>query len=309
MQAHGFVRNLRTLLIGACPLVLAACGGNDTISVGGGGSSGSGGSSAFHGTFFGYSGNSALIFPTTPARTDLVFGVVASDGRGFFADTQTPDSQAIFNLSTSSSSTGSSSVGGSFNAYAATGSALGDDTTIALDGGLSGTLSSSTSGIIQAALTLSYPSGYSNSASIILDHPAVTPTAIQTGSYIATASAGNGAAAIASAALSSNTGDVYTVSFTSATSFNLSSASGCSFAGSTTIADGTYNIYLLSGVIGTCPGSGTITLSGLASFLPASGHSPIGGALAQNTLVLELDDSQSNNGTSRYALALVATQQ
>jgi hypothetical protein len=306
MQAQGFVRNLRTLLIGACPLVLAACGGNDTISVGGGGSSG--GSSAFHGTFFGYSGNSTLIFPTTPARTDLVFGVAASDGRGFFADTQTPDSQAIFNLSTSSS-TGGSSVGGSFNAYAAAGSALGDDTTIALGGGLSGTLSSTTSGITQAALTLSYPSGYSNSASIILDNPALTPTAVQTGSYVATAGAGNGAAAIASAALSSNTGDVYTVSFTSATSFNLSSASGCSFVGSTAVADGTYNIYLLSGVTGTCPGTSTIALSGLASFLPASGHSPIGGALAQNTLVLELDDSQSNNGTSRYALALVATRQ
>ncbi len=305
MQAHGFVRNLRILLIGACPIVLAACGGNDTISVGGGGSSGSGGSSAFHGTFFGYSGNSELIFPTTPARTDLVFGVLASDGRGFFADTQTPDSQAIFNLSTTSS-TGSSVVSGSFDAYTAAQSALGDGTTIALGGGLSGTLSSTTSGITEAALTLSYPSGYSNSASIILDNPALTPTAIQTGSYVATA----GAAAIASAALSSNVTDTYTVSFTSATSFNLSSASGCSFAGSTTIADGTYNIYLLSGVTGTCPGTSTIILSGLASFLPASGgHSPLGGALAQNTLVLELDDSQSSNGTSKYALALVATQQ
>ena len=309
MRAHGFVRNLRTLLIGISPVVVAACGGGN-VSIGGGSSSSGGtGSSTFHGTFFGYTGNSQLIFPAPSTQKDLIFGVVASDGNGFFADSQTAGSQAIFNLA-AASSTGSSAVSGFFNAYTATGSALGDGTLTAINGGLSGTLSS-TSSSTQAALSFAYPSGsYSNTANIILDTPALTPASIPTGTYSASAGTGTGTAAIASSAISNNTADTYTVNFTSATSFTLSSVSGCNFSGSTVAADGTFNVYLLSGVTGSCPKTaGTITLTGVASFLPANGHSPLGGVLAKNTLVLELDDSNSSNTPKQYALALVATQQ
>lgn len=303
MQVHGFVRNLKTLLIGAGPLVLAACGGGN-VSIGTGGSSSGSGGSALHGTFFGYTGNSQLNFPAPSAHTDNIFGLIATDGTGFLADTQTSGSQAIFSMNAASSA-GSSAVNGFFNAYASSGSNLGDGSTIALSGNLSGSLSSTSSGT-QAALTYAFPSGtYSNTGSIILDTPALTPSAIATGTYSA-ANGSAGTAAVASRAISTNGAEVYTVNFNSATSFTVANVSGCNFSG-TASADSTFNIYHLN-ASGSCPGSSTLTLNGLASYLPANGHSPLGGVLAKNTLVLELDDSITGS-PSKYALALVAAKQ
>jgi len=307
MQAHGFVRNLGTLLIGVSPVFVAACGGT-TISVGGGSSSG-GTSTTLAGTFFGNSGTSQRSIPAMPPSTaiedDPIFGVVASDGSGFFTDTQTAGRQAIFSMGTASS-TGSSAVSGFFNAYAANGSDLGDGTTIATspDGGLTGTLSS-TSTATQAALNYAFPDGYSNAASIILDTPALAQTAIATATYSATNGTA-GTTAVATTAISTNAGDTYTVNFNSATSFTVSTAGGCSFSG-TANADATLNIYHLD-ASGGCNGISIPNLTGLASFLPINGHSPLGGVLTKNTLVLELDDSESGNAP-KYALAVVAAQQ
>ena len=303
MRAHGFVRNLRTLLIGLSTVVAAACGGT-TISVGGGSSSGST-STTLAGTFFGYTGTSQRSFPAASTPKDSIFGVVASDGSGFFADTQTAGHQAIFSMG-AASSTGSSAISGFFNAYAANGSDLGNGTTIATspDGGLTGTLSSTSTGT-QAALNYAFPDGYSNAASIILDTPALAQTTIAAATY----SAGNGStgtAAVATTAISANASDIYTVNLNSATSFTVSTAGGCNFSG-TVSPDTTLNIYHLD-ASGTCPGTITLNLTGLASFLPASGHSPLGGVLAKNTAVLELDDSESGNAP-KYAFAVVAAQQ
>ena len=305
MQAHGLVRNLRILLIGAGPLVVAACGGGN-VSIGTGGSSSGSGGSALHGTFFGYTGNSQLSFQAPSTQKDNIFGVIASDGTGFFADTQAPGSQSVFSMD-AASSTGSSSVNGFFNAYASSGSNLGDGTTIALGGNLTGTLSS-TSGGTQAALTYAFPSGtYNNTASIILDTPPLTPTSIVAGTY----TANTGTSAVATSAISTNTADIYTVNFSSPTTFILTNVGGCRFSG-TASPDGTFNVFhLAASVTGGCPGSSTggLTLTGLASFLPAPGHSPLGGPLAKNTLVLELDDSNSSSTSKKFALAVVATQQ
>ena len=303
MQAQGLVRKLRTLLIGVSPVVVAACGGN--ASIGAVGSSSGGGSTTLQGTFFGYTGNSQRSFPSS-TQQDTIFGVVASDGSGFFADTQSSGRQAIFSMGTASS-TGSSSVTGFFTAYAASGSNLGDGTLIATStSGLTGTLSSTSSGT-QAALNYAFPDGYSNAANIVLDNPALSKTAIAAATYAAGSSIG-GSAAVATSAISTNAADVYTLSFNSSTSFTLSSAGGCNFTSNSATADANVNVYLLSGVSGSCPGTGTITLSGLASYLPKGGHSPLGGALANNAVVLELDDSESGS-TPKYALSLVAIQQ
>lgn len=305
MQAHVFVRNLKTLLIGAGPLLLIACGGG-TVSIGTGGSSSSGsGSGVLQGTFFGYTGNSQRGFASPSTQKDGIFGVIASDGTAFFADAQVTGSQAIFSMGVPSSS-GSSNIGPSFfTAYAGSGSNLGDGTTLASStSGLTGTLSSTSTGV-QGALKFALPSGSSNSASVILDTPALAPSAIATGTYSA-ANGSSGTATVASAAISSNTSDIYTVNFNTATSFTVSNTGGCNFSGTAT-ADGTYNIYHLNAG-GSCPSSGTLSLNGLASFLPANGHSPLGGVLAKSTLVLELDDSESGSA-HKYALAVVAAKQ
>ncbi|MDB5973537.1 MAG: hypothetical protein JWR07_297 [Nevskia sp.] len=301
MQAHGFVRKLNILLMGVGPLVLAACGGGGSdFNVG---SSSGGTGAALQGTFFGYTGNSQRGFAAPSTQTDSIFGVVASDGSGFFADTQVSGSQAVFSMGVASS-TGSSAVNGFFTAYAGNGSNLGDGTTIALNGNLTGKLTSTSTGT-QAALTYSLPSGSNNSTNIVLDTPALTVNAIATGTYSA-ANGSAGTATVASAAISANTADTYTISFNTATSFTIANVSGCNFSGTAT-ADGTFNILHLT-ASGSCPGSGTITLNGLASYLAANGHSPLGGLLAKNSLVLELDDSRIGN-PPKYALALVAAKQ
>ena len=299
MRAHGFVRNLRTLLIGISPVVIAACGGGN-VSIGVGSSSGGTGTT-LSGTFFGYTGNSQRSFPTPSTQKDNIFGVAADDGTGFFADTQVAGSQAIFRMGTASS-TGSSAINGFFTAYAGASSNLGDGTFIAAStNGLTGVLSSTSTGT-QAALNYAFPDGYSNAANVVLDNPALAQSAIATGTYSASA----GTAAVASRAISTNSAEIYTVNFSTATNFTVTNARGCMFSG-TTSTDNALNIYYLN-ASGTCPGTNTLTLTGLASFLPASGRSPLGGALTKNTLVLELDDSETGN-TPQYALALVATQQ
>ncbi|HZR37833.1 MAG TPA: hypothetical protein VFA75_20845 [Nevskia sp.] len=307
MLAHGvaLIRTspLRLLLAGAGSLLLAACGGGGgNISVGpGGGSSGGSSGGVLQGTFFGYTGNSTRGFPAPSTQQDVVFGVIASDGNGFLADTQTNGSQAIFNLEVASS-TGSSTIGGFFTAYAGGTGNLGDGTTqIVVDANLSGTSSSSGNGL-QAALSFPFPGGYSNSAHVILDNPALSSSAIPAGTYTAT----TGPSAVAAKGFPT-VATTYTVNFSSSTSFTLSSASGCNFSGTAT-PDGTYNVSHLMAT-GTCS-TGSIALSGLASHLPASGHSPLGGSLTADTLVMELDDASNGSvAQHQYALALVATRQ
>ncbi len=303
MQAHGFVHFpqslIKPLLACAAGALLAACG-NTTVNFGGGSSSGSsgGGGGTLHGTFFGYTGNSTRGFPSPSTQKDTVFGVIAGDGTGFLADTQVNGSQAIFNLA-AASSTGSTAVSGFFIAYAGGSGNLGDGSTQIALGNLSGTITSSSS--VQADLNFPFPGTYSNNAHVVLDTPALVPSAIPTGTYAATT--GSAAVSAKGFPILSTT---YTVAFTSATSFTLSSISGCNFSG-TASADGTYNVSHLS-ASGNC-GSGTVTLTGLASFLPKNGHSPLGGSLTADTLVLELDDSDNSASAHQYALVLVATKQ
>jgi hypothetical protein len=306
MPVPGFVHTphswLRPLLTGAAGALIAACGGtNVSASPGGGSSGGSGG--LLQGTFFGVTGNSTRGFSDSLQR-DAIFGVVAGDGRGFLADTQVSNNQAIFNLGVASS-TGSTSVGGFFTAYAGGGSDLGDGRTQIATGNLSGSTSSST-GVLQATINFPLPSSsngppFSNFANLTLDTPALTPAAISAGTY--SASSGPAAAATNGISTASTT---FTVSFSNATDFTLSSISGCNFTG-TAAADGTYDIFHLVAT-GSCSGTGTITLHGLASYLPKNGHSPLGGNLSSDALVLELDDADAS-GAHKYALALVAIKQ
>jgi len=303
MQAYGLaptrVSRLRLLLAGAGGLLLAACGGG-TVNVGTGGSSSGGSGGLLQGTFFGSTGNSTRGFPAPSTQNDLVFGAIASDGNGFLADTQTSGSQAIFNLQ-ASSSTGSSTIGGFFTAYAVGTGNLGDGSTQIALGDLNGTSSSSGNGL-QAELDFPFSAGtYSNSAHVVLDNPALSVSAIPTGTY----TAATGSAAVAAKGFPT-LATTYTVNFSTPTSFMLSSVSGCNFTGTAT-ADGSYNVSHITAT-GTCPSSGSITLNGLVSHLSSGGHSPLGGTLSADTLVLELDDAESNNA-HQYALALVATKQ
>lgn len=302
MRAHGLVHS-PACLVGITTLFLSACGGNTSLGYGTGSSSGGSGGSALIGTFFGYSGNSTRSIPGH-STADLVFGLADANGHGFMADMQsTLGSDAIFALQPASNN---GSVSGFFNAYAANGSNLGDGSTLG-SGTLSGTV---------AQLKLAYTSNFSNGANIIVDSPVLTPVAasvVAGGSGSATYKGGSGisgTAAIASTALSSSSTDVYTVGFTasSTSNFTLTSVSGCSFAGSAT-PDSSYDIFHLT-VSGSCPGNSSIVLSGLASYLPAKGHSPLGGTLSTDTLIVELDDSTTaTSAGTKYALALIASRQ
>jgi hypothetical protein len=303
MQAHGFVRNSRIFLIGVAALFLAACGGGGSdFSVGG---SSSGSSNAVLAGTFSKSGASTRPIPTV-TNGDSIFGAVDSVGNGFFADLNS-NGPAIFSFESASNN---GVLSGFFAAYAASGSNLGGGLTLQ-QGTLTGTVSVAQSGATQASATFANTSsGFSNTASIVLDKPALAlvPFATSAGNYAAS----TGTAAVASSALSTSTTATYHVTIGSNGTLALTTDGGCTFGGGTAVLDGTFNIYALTIPLTSCSGvplSTALSLNGLAVYLPKGGTSPLNGsALAADTLMLELDDSE-NSGTPKYALALLASRQ
>ncbi|HWY24547.1 MAG TPA: hypothetical protein VNX47_06490, partial [Nevskia sp.] len=88
----------------------------------------------------------------------------------------------------------------------------------------------------------------------------------------------------------------------------ITSTAGCNLQNSgTATLDSTYNIYDLH-VTGTCPGtSGTITLDGLAVYVPSGNASPLDGSpLTTDILVVELSDFIAAGSSLNKALVLVA---
>lgn len=275
-------------------LLLCACGGGGIDGVG---SSSSGGTTpVLAGTF------------TAPAAStlvgDSVFGAVDTNGNGFLADLN-GSSHGIYAFG--SASQNGQIVGGTFAAYAANGSNLGDGATTLQQGQVSGTVATQ-SGVTRANATFANSAaGFSRSATLVLDHPPLVKAALATaaGTYKAT----TGSGAIASSALSTSGAAVYTVTLSSAGVFTVMNDAGCSLLNNGSAApDANYNVYALH-LAGTC-NTTAVTLDGLAVYLPAGSASPLGsGNLAQDTLLVELSDFLANTGSPRYALALVGTRQ
>ena len=304
MQAHGFVRKLNILLIVITPLALAACGGGGGSDFDVGSSSGGSSNAVLAGTFS-KSGASTRPVPTV-TNGDSIFGAVDSVGNGFFADLNS-NGPAIFGFASASNN---GALSGFFAAYAANGSNLGSGLTLQ-QGTITGTVAIAQSGATQASATFANTSsGFSDSASIVLDKPALTqvPFATSAGNYTAS----TGTAAIASGAISTSTTAVYHVTLGSNSTVTLTTDGGCVFGGGTAVLDATFNIYILSVPLLSCSGTPlatALTLNGLAVYLPKGGKSPLdGSALAADTLMLELDDSETS-GTPKYALALLASRQ
>jgi hypothetical protein len=281
-------RAIATLI--AAPL-LCACGGGGIDGVGG--SSSGGTNPVLAGTF------------TAPGAStrggDNVFGAVATNGNGFLADLN-GSSRAIFAFGSASQN---SQLAGSFAAYAANGSNLGNGTTLQ-QGTVSGTVGTQ-SGVTRAAATFTNSAaGFSNDATLVLDHPPLLKATLVTaaGTYKAT----TGTAAIASSALSTSGGAVYTVTLSSAGALTVMNDAGCSLLNNgSAVPDANYNVYALH-LAGTCSAT-AVTLDGLAVYLPRGSASPLGGGnLAADTLLVELSDFLAT-GSPRYAMALVATRQ
>jgi len=293
MHAHRLAsprpHRLRLLLAGAGGLLLAACGGT-TVNVGPGGSSGGGSNAVLAGTY------TKANTSTRASDNSKVFGAVDSLGNGYFADLG-GSSRAVFVFGSASQS---GQLNGSFAAYAANGSNLGDGTTLR-QGSVSGTVASA-SGVTTA--NVNYNASTSDQAVLVLDHPPQgrAQPATVAGTYTAT----TGAAAIASTALSVSGTATYTVSISSTGAFGLTSDAGCTLQsnGSASL-DPVYNIYDLH-VSGTCSGN-TVTLDGLAIYLPTGSASPLdGSALTKDTLLVELSDFIAPGSSLSKALVLVA---
>lgn len=292
MQAQAYVRNplFRLVPLAAGCVLLAACG-NTTVSVGGG-SSGGGSNGVLAGTF---------TKPATSSRGNdqaPVFGAVDSVGNGFLADL-TGTSRAVFVFGSASSS---GKLNGSFAAYAANGSNLGNGTTLQ-QGAVSGTVTTSANVTTANATFKNSASGFQDSANVVLDQPllARAPLSTVAGQY----TVATGSAAIASSSLA--TSGTYTVTVGSAGSFGITSDAGCNLQNSGSAAlDANYNILDIH-VNGSCPGTGGITLDGLAVYLPAGAKSPLDGStLAKPALLVEMSDFISNSGAPNKALVLVA---
>ncbi|MFI4978868.1 MAG: hypothetical protein ACHQIO_00820 [Nevskiales bacterium] len=227
-------------------------------------------------------------------------------GHGFFADFN-GNGPAIFGFQPASNN---GALSGFFAAYAANGSNLGGGLTLQ-QGTLTGTVAIAQSGATQASATFANTSsGFSDTASIVLDKPALAPVPFATsaGNYAAS----TGTSAIASSAISTSATAVYQVTLNSNGTLALTTDGGCVFGTSTAIPDATFNIYTLSVPLLSCSGTPlatALTLNGLAVYLPKGGTSPLNGSvLAADTLMLELDDSETS-GTPKYALALLASRQ
>jgi hypothetical protein len=308
MQAHGFVHT-PARLAGAttlfASLLLSACGGNTSLGIGAGSSSGGSISPVLAGTF---TGKVAASQRTVDSSTiDTVFGAVDSAGNAFFADMSSGTNQAIFSFG-SATDTSKGQISGFFTAYAANGSNLGNGATIVQNtgtNGVSGTVSSQSTGI-QANLTFAAPtSSFSNAVKLVLDNPALAPVTVASaaGTYKATV----GSSAIST---STNAADTYTVTLRADGTFTITDTSGCTFNQTSAVtADAVVDALELH-ASGSCPGnSGSITLSGLAVYLPNGANSPLGGKLTAPALLLELDDHNINSSGPKNAFALVASQQ
>lgn len=273
-------------------LMLAACGGNNGIG-GTSGSSGGGSNAVLAGTYF--KANTS----TRQNDSAHVFGAVNSVGNGYFADLA-GSSRAVFVFDSASND---GTLSGGYAAYAASGSNLGDGSTLQNgSSGLSGTVS------IQSGTTtasVKYSNGVSSlvtTATLVLDQPVLgaVPLATAAGTY----SVALGSTAIASTALFNLAGGSYNFGLTTGGGANLSTVSGCSLTGSASL-DGTYNIYDLH-LSGTCSGN-TVVLDGQATYLPAGSASPLDGStLSTATMAVELSDFLANASSPQYALVLLA---
>ncbi len=295
MHAHGLASTryprLRLLLAGAGSLLLAACGGGGGgINIGTGSSSG-GSNAVLAGTY---------TKPNTSTRTSdssKIFGAVDSLGNGYFADLG-GSSRAVFAFASASQN---GQLNGNFAAYAANGSNLGNGTALQ-QGNLGGTVASS-SNVTTANVSYSNTAaGFTDSATLVLDHPVLAQTSLASAAGTYPATLGN--AAIASTALFNLLGQSYTTTIAANGTFTLATTGCGNLLSGTAAVDQTYNIYDLH-LSGNCSGT-TVTLDGLAVYLPAGSASPLDGStLAQATLLVELSDFL-NPGNGR-ALALVAT--
>ncbi|MDR3418887.1 MAG: hypothetical protein P4L83_22155 [Nevskia sp.] len=303
MQAHGSLQNVSKAFAFTATIWLTACGGSGGSSISGSGSSGGGPAPVLAGTFTIFGASKHVV--TSGSAGDNVFGAVDTVGNGFFADMgSTSPAPSIFAFATASSN---GAVNGFFHAYAANGGNLGSGTTL-VNGLISGTVAT-VSGNTQASLTYT-ASSFSNTATLVLDNPpqAKATLAAAAGTYSAPSNTPlSGISAIASGAWPNASAATYTVTLSGTGSIQVTSSAGCAFTGTAT-ADSTYNTFALSlNAPAGCNGN-SVTLNGLAIYLPRSGHaSPLtGSALTNDALVLELDDSITSL-SPQYALAMVAT--
>ena len=305
MRTPGPVRFHQALSIGAAALALAACSGGGGTSIGGvSGSSSGGSSSVLAGTFTGQTGASQR---TTGSATDTVFGAIDGQGRGFLADMSAASAgnQAVLRISPASQPN-AGTVSGAYDAYFTGGS----NNSVILGGNLTGTYTAS-----GASLTLVPPGGgTNNTATLVLDKPDLAQASLPTGTYTAQVGTVSGSGSPGSLAISTsnNQADIYTVTVSSGGSIGINDSSGCAYNITSVTPVSGLDVYDLQ-ANGTCPSStgGTVTpvtLSGLAVYLPTGAKSPLGsGTLAQPALLLELDDSEINNG-AKNAFALLAVQ-
>jgi hypothetical protein len=273
-------------LLLAATLALAACGSNHGINTG----SSSGGSNAVLAGTYTKAGAS-----TRHNDSAHIFGAVNSVGNGWFADLA-GSSRAVFVFGSASSN---GTLDGTFAAYAANGSNLGDGTTLQ-SGTLGGSVANQ-SGTTSASVTYSN-SAFSNAATLVLDQPPLGQTALAGAAGTFSVSLGN--TAIASTALFNLGGNSYSLSLASGGSASLTTVSGCTFNGTAT-PDSAFDVYDLH-LGGTCSGT-TLTLDGQALYLPAGSASPLDGSpLAKATLLVELSDFLVNGSSPQYALVLIA---
>ena len=315
MQASSLVRTPLQLLIGTAVLALAACGGGSSVGgVSGSSSGGGGGSSVLAGTFTNQTGTSQRIIGSSINNveiSDTVFGAVDGQGNGFLADMSAAGAgnQAVFRLSPASQPN-AGTISGDYDAYF-TG---GTNNQIILGGALTGTYTATSANLTFGPISGGTSSGATDTAALVLDNPAALPqvsSATIAGTYTATVGTigSTGSLAIST---SSNQADIYTVTV-SGGNITIGDSSTCNFTGTVTPVS-TFDVYDVS-TTGTCPSTtggnaNNISLTGLAVYLPKGAKSPLGGtqgALAQPALLLELDNSEANTGTS-YAFALVAVQ-
>lgn len=301
MQRPSFTRLISISATAVAALLLCACGGGGSGPSVVVGSSSSGGGS---------SGSSAVLagtFTTKGGSTNdgvSVFGAVNSIGNGFFAEFGS--SPAIYSFQPASSN---GSLDGFFDAYAANGATLNGGSLTLQNGDITnGTVTTQSNGSVLATATFANTaSGFSTPVSITLDDPQAKPVALSTsqGQYTASYSAGT---AITSAGLSTNTSATYVVALDpNSPTFAMTFNGGCGSSGTAT-PDTTYNVYTLQlSVAANCiNNSSVLTLRGIAVYLKAGTASPLtGSALASDTLLVELDDSQE--GTPTRAIALVAS--
>jgi hypothetical protein len=195
-------------------------------------------------------------------------------------------------------------VSGTYDAY----STGGSNNRVILDGSLTGTYTATGASLTFAPGGSGTSNGPGDTATLVLDKPALAQTSPASGTYTAQVGSTAGNPAIST---STNQADIYTVTVSSGT-IAIGDSSGCSYTTTSVTPVSSLDVYDLQAT-GSCPSTngGTVTsisLSGLAVYLPAGSASPLGtGALAQPALLLELDDSQINNG-AKNAFALLAVQ-